>query len=119
MNIRGLGGRTKRKYLRDLIRNEEVGMVCLQEAKCYGFGKDSCFHLWGSNDIEWVENSVINNARGIITMCRRNCFHMTSSFNGRNYFVIKLVNLTKIVWKEDHFIMSYQAKQVFLYERSF
>jgi len=30
MNIRGLGGSTKRKYLSDWIRSEEVGMVCLR-----------------------------------------------------------------------------------------
>ena len=29
MNIREIGISTKRTYLRDLIRKEEVGMVCL------------------------------------------------------------------------------------------
>ena len=39
MNIRGLGGNTKRKYLSDLIQSDEVGIICLQETKCSEFGK--------------------------------------------------------------------------------
>jgi len=31
MNIRGAIGSTKRRYLIDLIRKEEFGMVCLQK----------------------------------------------------------------------------------------
>jgi len=43
----------------------------------------------GSNDIKWVENSAINNVRGIITIWRKKCFQMSRFCNGRNYFIIK------------------------------
>jgi len=66
MNISGLGENTKIKYLRDLIRSEEVEMVCLHETKCSEFGKESCYHLWGYNEIDWVEIGAINYAGGII-----------------------------------------------------
>ena len=81
MNIRGIGGSTKRTYLRDLIRKEEVGMVCLQETKCSEISKELCYYLWGSNEIEWLENGAVNNAGGIITMWRRSSFDMTGFFN--------------------------------------
>jgi len=89
MNIRGIRGSVKRTYLRDLIRKKEVGMVCLHEAKCSEFIKESSFYLWGSNEIDWEENGVINNVGGVITMWRRNNFNMSSYFNGKIYSVIE------------------------------
>ena len=68
LNIRGLGGSIKRKYIRDLISKEQVDMICLQETKCSEFSKENGFLLWGSNDIGWIEVSACNNARGIIIM---------------------------------------------------
>jgi len=46
-------------------------MVCLQETKCSGFEKENYFLLWGSNDIDWVENGAVNNLGMFITMWRR------------------------------------------------
>jgi len=51
LNIRGLGGSVKRRYLRELISLEQVGVVCLQETTSFEFGEGNCFLLWGSNDI--------------------------------------------------------------------
>ena len=45
--------------------------------------------LWGSNEIEWVENGTVNNAGGIITMWRRSSFNMTSYFNGKSYSFVE------------------------------
>jgi len=53
------------------------------------FGKVSCYNLWGSNEIDWVECGASNNTGGIITMWRKNYFKMLRSFNGSNYFVIE------------------------------
>jgi len=55
---------------------------------------ESCCFIWGSNDIEWVENGACNNAVGIITMWRRNHFQLSFSFNEKNFSVIEEV------WKE-------------------
>jgi len=89
MNIRGLGGSIKRKYLRDLICKEQVDKICIQETKCFELSRESCYLLWGYNEINWVENGASNNAEGIITMWRRNYFQMSISFNSSNYFVIE------------------------------
>ena len=56
MNIRGIEGSIKRRYLSTLISNEQADMVCIQETKCSELNKESVFQLWGSNEIEWVEN---------------------------------------------------------------
>jgi len=68
LNIRALGGSVKRRYLRELICLEQVGMVCLQETKFSEVGEGNCFLLWGSNDIDWVENGASNNVGELITM---------------------------------------------------
>jgi len=78
-----------RTYSRYLIRKEEVGMVCLQKTICSMFCKERCYYLWGSNEIDWVENGAINNAGGIITMWRRSSFNMTSYVNGKSYSVVE------------------------------
>jgi len=43
MNIRGIGGSIKRRYLSTLVN---VDMVCIQETKCSEFNKESVFQLW-------------------------------------------------------------------------
>jgi len=65
INVRGLGGNVKRKYLRDLISKEQANMVCLQKTKCFVLSKESCYLLWGSNELDWVENGANNIAGGI------------------------------------------------------
>jgi len=89
LNVRGLGGSNKRRYLKELIFKEHVGMVCIQETKCSEFGEENCFNMWGSNEIDWIENGAINNAGGIITLWRRSCFQLSSSVNGSNFSIIE------------------------------
>jgi len=89
MNIRGIKGSIKRRYVSTLISNEQVDMVCIQETKCSELNKESVFQLWGSNEIEWVENGANNSARGLITMWRKSCFQLSSFCNGRNFTIIQ------------------------------
>jgi len=74
INIRGIGGNIKRNYLRNLINKEAEDMVCIQETKCSELSKESVFLLWGSNEVDWVENGASNNVGGIITVWRKGCF---------------------------------------------
>jgi len=109
----GLGEWIKRKYLRDLIRNE---WFAYNRQNVLGLLRIVVFTCGALMTLTGLKIVLLIMQEGLL-LCEELlcylCFHMTSSFNGRNYFVIELVNLTKIAWKEDHFIMSYQAKQVF------
>jgi len=89
LNIRGLGGSLKRKYIRDLISKEQVDMICLQETKCTEISKENGFLLWGSNDIGWIEVGASNNARGIITMWRNSRFQLVNSFRGNSFSAVE------------------------------
>jgi len=130
MNIRGIRGSIKRNYLRSLISEEQANMMCIQETKCSVFNKESVFLLWGSNEIEWVENGASNNVGGLITIWRKNCFQMSRFLNGRNFTIIEglwkdgievfvtIVNVycpgslgdRKAVWEE---ISKYRSLQLF------
>lgn len=48
LNIRGLGGRTKKRYL---IREEHVDLVAIQESKLGIVDKGLCEFLWGDQEV--------------------------------------------------------------------
>ncbi|XP_068498242.1 uncharacterized protein [Phaseolus vulgaris] len=89
LNIRGVGGALKRNYIRDLINREQVDMVCLQETKCSEFSREKVCLLWGTNEVEWVENKALNNAGGVLTMWSNKSFQLSKFVNGRNYTVVE------------------------------
>jgi len=89
INIRGIGDNIKRNYLRNLISKEEANMVCIQETKCTKLSKESIFLMWGSNEVDWVENGASNSAGGILTVWRKSCFQMSRFINGRNFSIIE------------------------------
>jgi len=89
LNVRGLGESIKRNYVRDLIRKEQAKIVCLQKMKYFVFSKDSVFLFWGSNDIDWFVNGASNSVDGLITICRKSYFQMSSFFNGRIFSIIE------------------------------
>ena len=89
LNIRGAGGVIKRNYVRDLISREQVDMVCLQETKCSEFSREKVCLLWGTNEVDWVENKAINKAGGVLTMWSKKSFQLSSFVNGRNFTVLE------------------------------
>ena len=68
LNVRGLGGSLKRRYLSDLVSKEQADMVCLQETKCSEFSREKVCLLWGSNEVGWVVNKANNSAGGVLTI---------------------------------------------------
>jgi len=68
LNVKGLGGTLKRKYLSDLISKERADMVCLQETKCVEFSREKVCLLWGNNEVDCVENKVNNSVGGVLTI---------------------------------------------------
>jgi len=69
-----------------LIKKEQV---CLQEAKCKELGQEEIFKMWGTNEVDWVENGIKNNAGEVITMWRRSCFLLSNFINEKNYSIIE------------------------------
>ncbi len=89
LNIRGIGGAVKKNYVRDMISRELVDMVCLQETKCSDFSRENVYLIWGTNEVDWVENKAVNSAGGVITMWSNKVFQLSSFKNGRNFSVLE------------------------------
>ncbi|XP_068498435.1 uncharacterized protein [Phaseolus vulgaris] len=64
-------------------------MVCLQETKCSDFSREKVCLLWGTNEVDWVENKAVNSAGGVITMWSNRAFQLSSFVNGRNFSVLE------------------------------
>jgi len=47
------------------------------------------YFLWGSNEIDWVENKACNSVGGVLTMWSSKSFQKSKVVNDRNYFVIE------------------------------
>jgi len=66
-NIRGLGYE-KWEFVKDIVRKEELDMVCVQETKTDLIDPNRCRGLWDSNMLDWVSTIQENRAGGIITI---------------------------------------------------
>ena len=85
INIRGLGGGHKWKYLKGIIVSEGVDMICIQETKLHDLQPSSCYKLWGDNKIEWVNKLAMGNSGGILTMWHKDKFKRVKHIIGESY----------------------------------
>lgn len=51
-NIRGLGGRVKRRVLKQFKKEEEVEIVCIKESKLEVVDLKICKEVWGDSKVE-------------------------------------------------------------------
>jgi len=89
LNVRGLGGTLKRRYINNLVSKEQTDMVCLQEAKCIEFSREKVCLFWGSNEVDWVVNKANNSVGGVLTIWNNKLFQMSNYVNGRNFSIIE------------------------------
>jgi len=74
MNIIGLGGGTKTRYLRQIISKEGVGIICIQETKTIAMADARFFSMWGDSNIGWLHNDGVNGAGSLLTMWHKDVF---------------------------------------------
>jgi len=74
INIRGLEGGLKWKYLKGILASEKVDMICIHETKIHNVQPLSCYNLWGDNNIDWVSIPAVGNSGGILTIWHKDRF---------------------------------------------
>lgn len=84
-NIRGLGGRVKKKEVKELVRNQKPDMLCLQETKTEGIDRRLCSMLWEGDDFEWVSKDDVGRSGGLLVIWKRECFELETVFYENNY----------------------------------
>ena len=85
LNIRGLGGGVKVRYLKRCISSEEVEFVCLQETKTVQVTDARCFSMWGDNNIGWIHNEGVNGSGSLLSMWHKETFIYESHSTGKGY----------------------------------
>nr|KYP70042.1 hypothetical protein KK1_009250 [Cajanus cajan] len=87
-NIRGLGGRLKVVEVRNLVRSENVDMVCLQETKKESVDKKLCASLWGADDFEWAFYPSEGRSGGIVSIWKTSIFKLETSIIQPNFIAL-------------------------------
>jgi len=85
LNVRGLGGDIKWKYMQELVWKEKPGIVCLQETKRVNLPSGKCYSLWGSNEIGWLHRGIDKEGGGILTMWNNHLFSCSSMVEGKGF----------------------------------
>jgi len=89
LNVRGLGGDVKWKYMKELIGKEKPGLVSVQETKLINVSASKCFGLWGSKDVSWVYRGIDSEGGGILTMWDNKVFNCTKFVDGKGYVLVE------------------------------
>jgi len=87
-NIRGMGGNTKARYLRQIIGSKGAEFVCIQETKAKLFSDAKCFSLWGDNNIGWLHYEGDNGSGSLLSMWHKEAFSYISHLMGKGFIVV-------------------------------
>ena len=87
LNIRGLRGGTKLRYMRKLISKETAGFICIQETKTKTMSDAQCFSMWGDSNVGWLHNEGENGAGSLLTMWHKEVFLYQSHLIGKGFIV--------------------------------
>jgi len=85
LNIRGVGGSSKARYLRQVIACEGAEFVCLQETKAKEFSAARCYSLWGDNKVGWVHHEGVNGSDSLLSMWYEEAFHYANHVMGKGF----------------------------------
>jgi hypothetical protein len=84
-NIRGLGGRVKRRAIRDLVKAENVDFLAIQETKLELVTAAICFSIWGGEDCCWAFHPSNGSSGGILSIWRKSLAALVFPFIGDGY----------------------------------
>jgi exonuclease III len=84
-NIRGLGGRVKRRSIRELVRAQKADFIALQESKLEVVSDALCYSLWGSEDCNWAFLPAVGANGGIISIWSKSNSNLLFTFMGEGF----------------------------------
>ena len=88
LNIRGMRGTIKSRYLSHIIASEGADFVCLQETKSKVITEAKCFSLWGNNRVGWLHNVGENGCGSLLSMWNEDAFRYSSRVMGKGFIAV-------------------------------
>jgi hypothetical protein len=85
INIRGLGGGVKRKFVQELVRKERLDFLAIQETKLETCSDVLCSSLWGGDDCEWAFRPSAGSSGGILSIWRKSFAVLKATFVGEGF----------------------------------
>jgi exonuclease III len=89
-NIRGLGGRVKRRKVRELVRREKIELLALQETKVSNVDHSFCRRLWGGDNVAWRCNPALGRSGGLLILWDKEKGKLLETFQGQGYLGVYL-----------------------------
>jgi exonuclease III len=91
INIRGLGGRVKKRRIRDLVREQNVSFLAIQETKLEAIFDNFCYSLWGSEDCSWAFVPAEGASGGMLSLWSKSNSDFIFPFRGMVFLVFALI----------------------------
>jgi hypothetical protein len=89
-NICGLGGRVKRRKIRELVTNNKVDFLAIQETKMEVISESFCHSLWGSDDCDWAFMPSVGASGGILSIWGKSNSNLIYTFMGEGFLGVCL-----------------------------
>jgi exonuclease III len=84
-NIRGLGGRVKKRRIRELVRKEKIDVLAIQETKMGSVNPSFCCGLWGGENVAWKCNPSVGRSGGLLLLWNKDKGKILDSFQGQGF----------------------------------
>lgn len=95
LNIRGLGGRSKKSEIRELVAKEKVEFLCLQETKLDVVDERLAYILWGNSECNWVFSGSEGMSGGLCCIWDKDVFVRTELWGKKG--LLGVLGLWKVV----------------------
>jgi endonuclease/exonuclease/phosphatase family metal-dependent hydrolase len=84
-NIRGLGGRVKRRKIRELVQMEGLDFLAIQETEMEAISDIFVHRLWGSSNCGWAYLPAMGNSGGILSIWNKVKASLVFTFIGDRF----------------------------------
>ncbi|XP_021980820.1 uncharacterized protein LOC110876972 [Helianthus annuus] len=88
LNLRGLGGEEKARWIKRLKVKFGISFAAFQESKCGSLDDKVIARLWASKDfgVEWVDSSGLSG--GLVSVWDKKLFDFSSATKDRNFLIV-------------------------------
>lgn len=97
INIRGLGGRIKKREIRELVEKEKVEFMCIQETKMSSIDQRLACVLWGNIECDWIFSGSDGISGGLCCLWDKSVFERKEIWGDKGVLGVSGLWLGKLV----------------------